>query len=58
MEGENEYYTSKILVETDGEGGGKWYDPVVGMVGTVEFDDEWTMNPNTGSWTPGDMPYG
>ena len=56
MQGENEYYTKKILVEQDGVAGGTWYDPVVGMVGSIEFDDNWTMNPKTGSWSPGDIP--
>ena len=26
------------------------------MIGSMEFDDDWTMNPNTGTWGPGDMP--
>ena len=57
MQGENEFFTEKILVETEGTSGGTWYDPVEGMIGSMEFDDEWTMNPNTGSWTPGDLPF-
>ena len=57
MGGENEFFAEKILVETEGTSGGTWYDPVEGMIGSMEFDDEWTMNPNTGSWGPGDLPF-
>ena len=47
------FFAEKILVES----AGKWFDPVEGMIGSAEFDDHWTLNPSTGTWSPGDMPY-
>jgi len=48
-----EFFAEKILVESEGS----WFDPVESMIGSVEFDDHWTLNPKSGMWAPGDMPY-
>ena len=34
----------------------EWDDPFRRSYGSIKFDDDWSMNPTTGSWGFGDMP--